>query len=98
MARVVVVNHVTLDGVMQAPGRPEEDTRDGFVYGGWATARNDEAIFAKIGERMAGGGACLFGRRRLFPAGVASTPRLTDSVTTSTGVLIAIHQPTRDHS
>ena len=33
--RIVVVNHVTLDGVMQAPGRRDEDTRDGFPYGGW---------------------------------------------------------------
>ena len=38
MAKVLVVNHVTLDGVMQAPARPDEDTRDGFVHGGWAMA------------------------------------------------------------
>jgi hypothetical protein len=37
MSKVVVINHVTLDGVMQAPGRPEEDTRDGFTHGGWAS-------------------------------------------------------------
>ena len=36
MARVLVVNHVTLDGVMQAPARPDEDPRDGFPHGGWA--------------------------------------------------------------
>jgi hypothetical protein len=33
MAKVLVVNHVTLDGVMQAPARPDEDTRDGFAHG-----------------------------------------------------------------
>ena len=38
MSRVVVINHVTLDGVMQSPGRPEEDTRDGFTHrAGWAS-------------------------------------------------------------
>jgi hypothetical protein len=35
--RVVVFEHVTLDGVMQAPGRPDEDRRGGFEHGGWAT-------------------------------------------------------------
>jgi len=63
MAKVVVINHVTLDGVMQAPARPDEDTRDGFAHGGWAAARNDPAMAAKIGERMPAGGALLLGRR-----------------------------------
>jgi hypothetical protein len=36
MSRIVVFNHLTLDGVMQAPGRPDEDRRGGFEYGGWA--------------------------------------------------------------
>ena len=63
MAKVVVVNHLTLDGVMQAPGRPDEDTRDGFAYGGWAVPRNDEVMGAKVGEWMGGRHAFLFGRR-----------------------------------
>jgi dihydrofolate reductase len=63
MAKVLVVNHLTLDGVMQAPARPDEDTRDGFAHGGWAMARNDELMAAKIGERMSGERAFLFGRR-----------------------------------
>jgi dihydrofolate reductase len=63
MAKVLVVNHITLDGVMQAPARADEDTRDGFAHGGWAMARNDELIAAKIGERMSGDRAFLFGRR-----------------------------------
>jgi hypothetical protein len=33
MGKVVVINHVTLDGVMQGPGRPDEDTRGGFAHG-----------------------------------------------------------------
>ena len=41
MSKVVVVNNVTLDGVMQAPGRPDEDPRGGFTHGGWALPYND---------------------------------------------------------
>lgn len=63
MAKLVVVNHVTLDGVMQSPGRPDEDPRDGFAHGGWAIGREDPAMFAQIGKRMAGGGGLLLGRR-----------------------------------
>ena len=39
MSRIVVMNHVTLDGVMQAPGRPDEDTRGGFSKAAGATVR-----------------------------------------------------------
>jgi dihydrofolate reductase len=63
MAKVIVINWVTLDGVMQAPGRPDEDTRHGFSHGGWATQYSDELAGAKMGERMGGHFAWLFGRR-----------------------------------
>jgi dihydrofolate reductase len=63
MGKVIVMNGVTLDGVMQGPGRPDEDTRDGFEHGGWAVQRGDEAMAAKMGERMGGDRAFLFGRR-----------------------------------
>jgi dihydrofolate reductase len=63
MGKVIVMNWVTLDGVMQGPGRQDEDTRDGFERGGWGTAYGDEAIVGKMGERMGGDRAFLFGRR-----------------------------------
>jgi dihydrofolate reductase len=63
MGKVIVMNWMTLDGVMQAPGRPDEDTRDGFDLGGWASPYGDEVVVAKMGERMAGDRAFLFGRR-----------------------------------
>jgi dihydrofolate reductase len=63
MGKVIVINHLTLDGVMQGPGRADEDTRDGFAHGGWAVPRSDEAIVTKMGEQMGGDRAFLFGRR-----------------------------------
>src|SRR5690242_15507596 len=63
MSRIIVINHLTLDGVMQAPGRPDEDRRGGFEYGGWAQADNDAIMGQALGEGMTQGGALLFGRR-----------------------------------
>src|SRR6185436_8380779 len=64
---VVAVESVTLDGVMQAPARPDEDTRGGFAHGGWAVPYNDPVMMQAMGEGMAKGretgGALLFGRR-----------------------------------
>jgi dihydrofolate reductase len=67
MGRIVVMNHVTLDGVMQSPGRPDEDTRGGFTHGGWGrrSTRPGDAAATAMGERMAAGGGLagwLFGR------------------------------------
>lgn len=61
--RLVVTMNVTLDGVMQAPGSPDEDVRDGFDRGGWATSYSDATMGRKMGEGMASTGAMLFGRR-----------------------------------
>jgi dihydrofolate reductase len=63
VSRIVVVNNVTLDGVMQAPGRPDEDRRGGFEHGGWALPYGDEVMARAMGERMAAGGVLLLGRR-----------------------------------
>ena len=63
MSRIVVFESVTLDGVMQAPGRPDEDTRGGFAYGGWAAPYADPEMGKAAGESMATTEALLFGRR-----------------------------------
>jgi len=62
VSKVVAIEHITLDGVMQGPARPDEDTRDGFEYGGWAAARNDPAMMEVPGVRMGGSWSLLVGR------------------------------------
>jgi dihydrofolate reductase len=63
MSKIVVFELVTLDGVMQAPGRADEDRRGGFEHGGWATSYADPVMGKAAGESMASTGAMLFGRR-----------------------------------
>jgi dihydrofolate reductase len=63
MGKVVVNMSLTLDGVMQAPGRADEDTRGGFEHGGWALPYFDPIMFNAAGESMAKMPALLFGRR-----------------------------------
>ena len=63
MREITVFNSLTLDGVMQAPGRPDEDIRGGFAHGGWAAPYMDEVMGRVAAEGMAGPGALLLGRR-----------------------------------
>ena len=63
MPKIVVFEILSLDGVMQAPGRPDEDVRGGFAHGGWAIPYADPAMGKVIAESMATTGALLFGRR-----------------------------------
>ena len=59
IGKLTVITSLTLDGVMQAPGRPDEDTRGGFQHGGWALPYNDPVMGKVAAEGMAGGGAIL---------------------------------------
>jgi dihydrofolate reductase len=58
--KVVAITMLSLDGVMQGPGRPDEDRRDGFAHGGWATPY---AAMQHLGGGTDTSGALLFGRR-----------------------------------
>jgi dihydrofolate reductase len=54
MRKLVVTTFVTLDGVMQAPGGPEEDPTSGFEQGGWSVSYWDDAMIERMGEGMWG--------------------------------------------
>jgi dihydrofolate reductase len=63
---ITAISHVTLDGVVQAPARADEDPREGFTRGGWSVPYGDSVKIAAWGEGIAKatqGGAFLFGRR-----------------------------------
>ena len=62
MRRIVVVNFVTLDGVMQGPGDPGEDRSGGFEHGGWAMPYLDEVWGGFAAQGIADADALLFGR------------------------------------
>jgi len=62
--KLVVLNHMSLDGVIQSPARQDEDTRKGFSHGGWAVAGGDPVMTEWIGPISSGGaGGMLLGRR-----------------------------------
>ena len=63
MGRILIDLFVTLDGVAQAPGRPDEDPSDGFEYGGWQAPLPDDLLGRSVTEGIAGMDALLLGRR-----------------------------------
>lgn len=63
MSKIIVFNSLTLDGVMQAPARLDEDVRGDFPYGGWATPYSDPEMGRAAAESGATAGGLLLGRR-----------------------------------
>jgi dihydrofolate reductase len=64
MGSITVLNHLSLDGVMQGPASPDEDPRDGFTLGGWTAPGVDDVMVDRLGAMMAADdGALLLGRR-----------------------------------
>jgi dihydrofolate reductase len=63
MRSITATMWVTLDGVVQGLGRPDEDTRGGFPHGGWGAQYNDEVLGREMAKGMARPGDMLFGRR-----------------------------------
>jgi dihydrofolate reductase len=62
MRKIIVTAFISLDGVIQAPGGPEEDPTGGFEYGGWTPAYGDDVLGAAIGEGMSMPFDLLLGR------------------------------------
>lgn len=63
MRKIIAITHVTLDGIMQAPGGPDEDPRGGFAHGGWAMLFSDDVGGQALNKIMAGEFDLLLGRR-----------------------------------
>jgi dihydrofolate reductase len=62
MRKIIVLSFISLDGVMQAPGAPEEDTSGGFKYGGWSAPYSDE-VYGKVIEKLMKPADLLLGRK-----------------------------------
>ncbi|MFW9867637.1 MAG: dihydrofolate reductase family protein [Candidatus Thorarchaeota archaeon] len=63
MRKIIILSFITLDGVMQAPGGPEEDTSGGFKYGGWVFPYFDEFLGRTMSDQMNDRSDLLLGRR-----------------------------------
>jgi len=63
MRKIIVLSMVTLDGVMQAPGGPKEDTSGGFKYGGWTATYGDEVYGKVVQEELQQPADYLLGRK-----------------------------------
>jgi len=63
MRKVIVLEHISIDGVIQAPGGPEEDTSGGFAYGGWISPYSDEILGTALRKQMNSPFNLLLGRK-----------------------------------
>jgi dihydrofolate reductase len=63
MRKIIVLEFITMDGVMQAPGGPEEDASDGFKYGGWTVPYSDEGSGQEMEKQMKETYGLLLGRK-----------------------------------
>ena len=77
MKKVIVLEFITLDGVIQAGGGPEEDTSGGFTYGGWAAPYSDEVLGTDIHRQMNMPFDLLLGRKT-FEIWASSWPHHAD--------------------
>ncbi len=63
MRKIIVLTFISLDGVMQAPGGPDEDKSSGFKFGGWTAPYSDDFFGKAMGEQMSGKYDLLLGRK-----------------------------------
>lgn len=63
MRKIIVLEHITLDGVIQGPGGPHEDTSENFKYGGWFEAQSDEVLGKLLRKQMDKTFDLLLGRK-----------------------------------
>jgi dihydrofolate reductase len=63
MRRIIVLEHISIDGVIQAPGGPDEDTSGGFAYGGWSAPYSDALLGTLVARQMNAPFDLLLGRK-----------------------------------
>jgi dihydrofolate reductase len=63
MRKIIVLSFITLDGIMQGPGGPKEDTSGGFKFGGWTVPYFDDFLGKEMGEQMSKPFDLLLGRK-----------------------------------
>lgn len=63
MRKIIVLEHISIDGVIQGPGGPEEDTSGGFAHGGWIAPYSDEILGTALRKRMNTPFDLLIGRK-----------------------------------
>lgn len=101
MRKIVVLTFVSLDGVMQAPGGPEEDTSGGFQYGGWTVPYSDESSGTIMGKQMSMPFDLLLGRKT-YDIFAAYWPkqdpsgRVAEPFNKATKYVVSRHQPKLD--
>jgi dihydrofolate reductase len=96
MRKIKIIEHISLDGVIQAPGGPKEDTSGGFAYGGWSMPHNDPEGGAAIVAAQGNDFDLLLGRRTydIFSGFWPKAPKspMADSLNAATKY-VATHRP-----
>ena len=96
MRKIRIIEHISLDGVIQAPGGPEEDTGSGFKYGGWSAPHADPEAGKAIMEAQGDAFDLLLGRRTydIFSGFWPKAPKspMADSFNAATKY-VATHRP-----
>lgn len=93
MRKLIVLSFVSLDGIMQAPGGPQEDTSGGFTQGGWSVGYWDDALSETMGEQMGHPFDLLLGRKT-YDIFASAWPTIDpNSPINSTRKYVVTHRP-----
>src|SRR5947207_940146 len=96
MRKIIAITQVTLDGVMQAPGGPEEDATSDFTHGGWAMPLVDDVLIQVLDATVAEEFEMLFGRRT-YETFAAYWPKQRDNSIATAFNKATKHVVTRSH-